>query len=92
LSYYVPGQKLGGGTTGHAKKAGRRPDPKFDDYTQKFSDLQLKFKNRPQNTVVFKMLSHFVKYWLNQKFFFCIFVFCINVLSNSARSAEFPVY
>jgi hypothetical protein len=53
LSYYVPGQKPDGGAighaTGHAKKAGRRPDPKFDDYTQNSSDLQSKFKNQPQN-------------------------------------------
>jgi hypothetical protein len=40
LSYYVPGQKPGGGATGHAKSAGQRPDPKFDDYTQNASDLQ----------------------------------------------------
>jgi hypothetical protein len=49
LSYYVPGQKLGGGATGHAKMAGRRPDLKFDDYTQNSSDLQSKFKNQPEN-------------------------------------------
>jgi hypothetical protein len=39
----------GGGATGHAKKAGRRPDPKFDVYTQISSDLQSKFKNQSQN-------------------------------------------
>jgi hypothetical protein len=49
LSYYVPGQKPGGGANGHAKRAGRRPDPKFDDYTQNSSDLQCKFKNQSQN-------------------------------------------
>jgi hypothetical protein len=35
LSY---GQKVGGGTTGHAKKVVRRPNPKFDDYTQNSSE------------------------------------------------------
>jgi hypothetical protein len=49
LYYYYPGQKLGGGATGHAKRAGRRPDPKFDDYTYNSSDLQFKFKNQSQN-------------------------------------------
>jgi hypothetical protein len=49
LSYYVPGQKLGGVATGHAKKARRRPDPKFDHYTQYSSDLQSKFKDQSQN-------------------------------------------
>jgi hypothetical protein len=48
LSYYVPGQKLGGGATGHVKRAGRRLDPKFDDHTQNSSDLQCKFKNQSQ--------------------------------------------
>jgi hypothetical protein len=49
LSYYVPGQKPGGGATGHAKRAGWQPDPKFDDYTRNFSELQSKFKNQSQN-------------------------------------------
>jgi hypothetical protein len=49
LSYYVPEQKPGGGPTGHAKRAGRQPDSKFDDYTQNSSDLQSKFKNESQN-------------------------------------------
>jgi hypothetical protein len=49
LSYYFPGQKPGGGATGYAKRAGRRLDPKFDDYTQNSSDLQCKFKNQYQN-------------------------------------------
>jgi hypothetical protein len=35
LSQYAPGKKLGGGATGHVKKAWRLPDPKFDIYTQK---------------------------------------------------------
>jgi hypothetical protein len=43
LSYHVPGQKPGGGATGHDKWAGRRRDPKFDDYTQNSSNLQSKF-------------------------------------------------
>jgi hypothetical protein len=35
LSHYVSGQKPGGGgTSGHAIRAGRRLDPSFDDYTQ----------------------------------------------------------
>jgi hypothetical protein len=34
LSYYVTEQKPGGGATSHAKMAGRRQEPKFDDYTQ----------------------------------------------------------
>jgi hypothetical protein len=38
-----------GGTTGHAKRAGRRPDTKFDDYTQNSSEKLAKFKNQPQN-------------------------------------------
>jgi hypothetical protein len=49
LSYYVSGQKPSGGATGHAKRAGRWPDLKFDDYTKNSSDLQSKFKNQPQN-------------------------------------------
>jgi hypothetical protein len=49
LSYFVTRQKPGGGATGHAKRAGQRPDPKFDDYTQNSSDLQFKFKNQYQN-------------------------------------------
>jgi hypothetical protein len=44
-------QKPGGGATSHAKRAGRRLDPKFDDYTQNSSDLQSKFKNQPQNNI-----------------------------------------
>jgi hypothetical protein len=40
LFSYVTEQKPGGGATGHAKGAGRRPDPTFDDYTQNSSDLQ----------------------------------------------------
>jgi hypothetical protein len=50
VSYYVPGQKLGGGATGHAKKADWRPDPKFDDYTQNSSEKLFEFKNQPQNS------------------------------------------
>jgi hypothetical protein len=53
LSYYFPGQKPGGGATGHAKRAGRRPDPKFNDYTQ-ISKINLKI------TVELKMLNQFV--------------------------------
>jgi hypothetical protein len=49
LCFKLSRQKLGGGTTGHAKRVGQRPDPKFDDYTQNSSDLQSKFKNQPQN-------------------------------------------
>jgi hypothetical protein len=49
LSYHISGQKPGGGATSHAKWAGRRRDPIFDDYTQNSSDLQSKFKNQPQN-------------------------------------------
>jgi hypothetical protein len=49
LSYYVQIQKQGGGATGHAKRAGRRPVPKFDDYTQNSSEKQYKFKNKSQN-------------------------------------------
>jgi hypothetical protein len=36
-------QNPGGGATGHAKRAGRWPDPKFGHYTQISSDLQYKF-------------------------------------------------
>jgi hypothetical protein len=39
LSYYVPGQKPGGADTGHTKRAGRRQDPKFDDYSQNSSEF-----------------------------------------------------
>jgi hypothetical protein len=49
LSYHVPGQNPGDGTTGHDKWAGRRRDPKFDEYTQNSSDLQSKFKNQYKN-------------------------------------------
>jgi hypothetical protein len=49
VSFYVPGQKAGGFATGHAKRAERRSDTKFDDYIQNSSDLQSKFKNQPQN-------------------------------------------
>jgi hypothetical protein len=38
LSYYVTGQKPGGDATGRAKKAGWRPDPNIDDYTQNPSE------------------------------------------------------
>jgi hypothetical protein len=65
LSSYVSGQKPGGGTTGHAKRAGRLLDPKFDDYTQNSSDLQSKFKINLKITVELKIFSHFVKFWLN---------------------------
>jgi hypothetical protein len=49
LSYYVPGQKPKGGAIGPAKRAGQRPDPKFDDYTQSSSEKRSEFKNLPQN-------------------------------------------
>jgi hypothetical protein len=39
LSDYVPRQKSGVGATGLAKRAGLRPDLKFDVYTQNSSDL-----------------------------------------------------
>jgi hypothetical protein len=42
------GQKPGGGATGHTKRMGRRPNPKFDDYTQNSSEIQSKSKNQPQ--------------------------------------------
>jgi hypothetical protein len=61
---FSPGQKPGGGAPSHAKRAGRRPDPKFDDYTQNSSDLQCKFKNQSEITVKLKMFSHFVKFLL----------------------------
>jgi hypothetical protein len=41
LSYYVPGQKPGGGATSHAKRAGRRSDPKFDDCSQNSSEFAM---------------------------------------------------
>jgi hypothetical protein len=58
LSYNVPGKTPGGEATGHAKWAGRRPDPKFDDYPQN-SRINLKI------TVELEIFSHFVKFWLN---------------------------
>jgi hypothetical protein len=64
LSYYVPGQKLGGGATGHAKRAGRRPDPKFDDYTQNLQICNVNSEINLKITVELKMLSRFVKFWL----------------------------
>jgi hypothetical protein len=60
LSYYVPGQKPGGGATSHAKRAGRRPDPKFDDYTLNYSEKQYKFKNQSQKNSRAKL-----RFWLN---------------------------
>jgi hypothetical protein len=42
LSYYVLGHKPGGGATGNIKRAGHRPDFKFDDYTQNSSEKQYK--------------------------------------------------
>jgi hypothetical protein len=70
LSYYVSGQKPRGGATGHAERAGRRLDPKLDDYTKNSSDLQSKFKI----TVELRIFSHFLKYWLNCFFFFVFFM------------------
>jgi hypothetical protein len=64
LSYYVPEQKLGGGATGHAKRAGRRSNPKFDDYTQNSSDLQSKFKNESFCEILAKL----------KDFYFCNFL------------------
>jgi hypothetical protein len=46
LSYYVTGQKPGGGTTSHAKMLAEQ---KFNDYTQNSSEKQSKFKNKPKN-------------------------------------------
>jgi hypothetical protein len=51
LSYFVPGQKLGGGATGHAKRAGKKSNIN--------SKINLK------TTVELKMFSHFGKFWLN---------------------------
>jgi hypothetical protein len=44
------GKKPGDGATGHTKRMGRRPNPKFDDYTQKSSEIQSKSKNQSQNS------------------------------------------
>jgi hypothetical protein len=57
--------KPGSGATGYTKKVGRRPDPKFDVYTQISSNLQSKLKNQSQIkiTVELKMFIHFVKFW-----------------------------
>jgi hypothetical protein len=65
LSYYVPGQKPGGGATGHAKWVGWRRDPIFDDYTQNSSDFNLNSKINLKITVELKMFSHHVKFRLN---------------------------
>jgi hypothetical protein len=73
LSYYVPGQKPGGGTTGHAKRAGRRPDPKFDDYTQNSSDLQSKFKNQSQNNSRALYVKSLCEILVKLKIFFFVF-------------------
>jgi hypothetical protein len=101
LSYYFSGQKPGGGATSHAQRAGRRPDPKFDYYTQNSSDLQCKFKNQSQNNSRAKDAKSFCEILVNMTdFYFGNFLWICpvpdlrvkNVLSNSARSAEFPVY
>jgi hypothetical protein len=73
LSYYVPGQKPGGDTTCHAKRAGRRPDPKSDGY----SEINLEI------TVELKMFGHFVKFWLTSKILiFAIFYGSALCLTN----------
>jgi hypothetical protein len=80
LSYYVPGQKPGDGATGHAKRAGRRLDPKFDDYTQNSSDLQYKFKNLSQNNNRALDVKSFCEILVNMIFFyFCIFLWICPV-------------
>jgi hypothetical protein len=58
-TYYVPGQKLGGGTTGHGRQAGRRLDSKFDEYSQNSSDLQSKFKKPQKNSFGFLVTQEF---------------------------------
>jgi hypothetical protein len=70
LSYYVPGQKPGGGATGHAKRAGRWLDPKFDDYAQNSSDLQCKFKNQSQNNSGAKDVKSFCDILVNMKYLY----------------------
>jgi hypothetical protein len=72
LFYYVPGQKLGVGATGHAKMAGRRSNPKFEDYTK---NSEINFKTTVELKILMDLLGALK-----------------NVISNSARSAEFPVY
>jgi hypothetical protein len=49
LSYRVPRQKQDGGATGHSKRAERRLDSKFDDYTQISLKKQSEFKYQLQN-------------------------------------------
>jgi hypothetical protein len=66
LSDYVPGQKPGGGITGHTKKAGgggRTQNLMILIKILRIGNLNSKIDLKI--TVVFKMLSHFVKFWLN---------------------------
>jgi hypothetical protein len=75
LSYYALEQKLDGGATSHARRAGRRPDAKFDDYTQNSSDLHCKFKNLFQNNSRALDVKSFWEILVNMKdFYFCIFL------------------
>jgi hypothetical protein len=67
LSYYVPGQKLGGGATGHAKREG---GGRFQNLMIILKILRICNVNSKTNlkiTVELEMFSHFVKFSLNRK-------------------------
>jgi hypothetical protein len=86
LSFYVSGQKSGGGATSHAKRAGRLPDPKFDDYTQNSSDLQSKFKNQSQNNSRASDVKSFCEILVNMKdFYFCNFLWICLVPNQRVK-------
>jgi hypothetical protein len=74
LSSYVSGQKPGGGITGHAKRVGRRPDPKFDHILKILRICNLNSKINLKISVELNIFSHFVKFWLNSIFIFLFFM------------------
>jgi hypothetical protein len=96
LSYYVSEQKPVGAppVTPKGRGGGRTQNLMIILKILRICNLNLKINLKI--TVELKMFSHFVKFWLNKKFFFCNFLWICpvpdlrvkNVLSNS----EFPVY
>jgi hypothetical protein len=65
LSYYVPGQKPGGGATGHAKRAGGGRTRNLMIILKIIRKSNLNSKINLKTTVELKMFSHYVKFWLN---------------------------
>jgi hypothetical protein len=81
LSYYVSGQKPGGGATGHAQKAGRRPDKKFVDFTQNSSSIAIELKN----------IYHFVKFRINSMICISDFVLIYPVPDQRVKNVLFKL-